>query len=151
MSTRELKYVDGRLVDNQGTIVDRLDPSSGYRRVWNGKRLEMSHRYIYRMHYGDFKGNIDHKDRDPLNNRIENLRVCTQSTNTINSSIRSDNTSGYKGVTWHKSCQKWASQTMKGGKRVHLGVFECPKEAALAYNYRVKDLFGEFCVFNKVF
>src|ERR1700730_17241508 len=50
---------------------------------------------------------IDHIDRDPLNNQTDNLRYATRSQQEANKSVRVDNTSGYKGVTWHGSCQKW--------------------------------------------
>lgn len=140
----------GNLTKN-GVVLCSFDKSSGYKRVrYQGKWL-LSHRVIWEMFNGSFNHNIDHKNGDKLDNRIENLRPCNQSQNTINSSIRSDNTSGYKGVTWSKAANKWASQTMKDGKRVHVGVFENPKEAALAYNYKVLELFGEYGKFNEVF
>jgi hypothetical protein len=71
--------------------------------------------------------------------------------NTANAAIRSDNTTGYIGVTWHKTTNKWQAQTMFKGKRIHIGLFNSKDEAALAYNYKLTELFGYQCTFNQVF
>lgn len=132
-----------------GNEVGRLD--CGYISVsFNGVTRRV-HRVIFALTNGVFNGHIDHINGVKTDNRPENLRICTQGLNTANSRKRSDNTSGYKGVTWHKLVNKWASQTMFNGKRVHLGCYEDKREAALVYNYKLEELFGKDCVFNSVF
>lgn len=127
-----------------------FDKSSGYYRVkFMGKGF-LEHRVIYEMFNGHFTHDLDHIDRNKLNNKIENLRTCSRPENVLNSRIRVDNKSGYKGVVWHKASGKWQAQTMLVGKRIHIGLFDNPKHAALAYNKVVKELHGDFPVLNNV-
>ena len=58
--------------------------------------------------------NYDHIDRNELNNRRYNLRLCTNQENLINKSIRSDNTSGVTGVSWNSRYNKWAAELKIG-------------------------------------
>jgi hypothetical protein len=131
-----------------GSYTSWLDLSSGYYRLsFKGKHY-LEHRVIYEMFNGPFVGDLDHIDRNKLNNRIDNLRLCTRPQNVVNSKVRSDNKSGYKGVVWHKASGKWQAQTMLKGKRLHLGLFNNPEDAALAYNKKMKELHGDFAVLN---
>jgi hypothetical protein len=67
---------------------------------------------------------VDHIDGNPLNNRRSNLRVCRQAENVQNTHrIRSDNTSGFKGVSWSKEKRKWHAYVKVNGKRKHIGYF----------------------------
>lgn len=75
------------------------------------------------------KGIIDHKDRNPFNDRWNNYRDVTQSDNMKNISARSDNTSGYKGVSFNKQHKKWESYINSKGKRFGLGLYTDIKEA----------------------
>lgn len=127
------------------------DHEQGYSRFTIVGRLTMFHRLVYALCKGPVVGNVDHIDGDVTNNHPDNLRLCCQSLNTANSKVRSDNTSGYTGVIWHKASNKWQAQTMLKGKRIHIGLFSCPKEAALAYNHELTKLFGHQCTYNKVF
>lgn len=72
---------------------------------------------------------IDHIDRNPSNNRIENLRPVNQQCNLRNASPRTDNTSGVKGVSWDKRCEKWRAEMFIGGKYVYLGRYTTKIEA----------------------
>jgi hypothetical protein len=91
---------------------------------------------------------IDHKNRNTLDNRKENLRECTYSENNINCGIKKNNTSGFKGVNKHAN--KWRAYIKYNNKQIHLGTFENIIEAALAYNKKAIELFGEFAVLNVV-
>ncbi len=122
--------------------------SRGYRRIsirLNGKRRRLSaHRLAWFMVHGELPNVIDHIDGDKLNNAIKNLRSCNQHQNMQNTGKRSDNTSGYKGVSWSKTNKKWVSLIRYDGKQVYLGVFNCPKEASEVYQSKAKELFGEY-------
>jgi hypothetical protein len=87
---------------------------------------------------------IDHIDRDGLNNRRENLRVSTPSQNSQNSRKNSLNTSGFKGVFFQKGLGKWRAQIKTNGKRKSLGCFLSPEEAHEAYCRASDKYHGEF-------
>lgn len=94
---------------------------------------------------------IDHKDRNPLNNLEDNLRIATPSQNMANrAKQRRKCSSIYKGVSFRKYNLDWESYIMKNRKRIHLGIFKDEKEAALAYNKAAIELFGEFALLNIV-
>lgn len=143
-------YDDGKLFRN-GAEVGWFDKGCSYFRVRFKNKSYLLHRLIYAYHYGYLPKFIDHIDRDKTNNRIKNLRGTEKKqNNTVNSVARSDNTSGYKGVTWHKSSKKWHSSIFKDGKRHYLGVFNDIKEAAKIYNDKARELFGEFAFLNEI-
>ena len=91
---------------------------------------------------------IDHKDSNPLNNRRLNLRYATSSQNGANSSIVSNNTSGFKGVHWCGTVKKWIAKTKCHYKVHYIGGFNSKTEAAVAYNKKVIELHGEFAKLN---
>ena len=113
-------------------------------------RVVYMHRVILeRMGFKDFESS-DHINRNQLDNRRCNLRSVTQRENLHNQGKRSNNTSGYKGVTWAKHATKWRAQMQLNGKYKHIGYFDDKKEAARAYNKAAKKHHGEFAVLNEV-
>jgi hypothetical protein len=74
---------------------------------------------------------IDYKNRNPLDNRKSNLRFVTTSQNAINTKLRITNTSGFKGISWDKTKNKWAVNLMKDGKKKYKQKFESLDEAVL--------------------
>lgn len=92
----------------------------------------------------------DHHSGDTLDNRRDNLRVCTHAENCRNQQNRPCS-SKYKGVRKQKvSQQKWTAQIKLDGKQIHLGCFDDEIKAARAYNIKAKELFGEFARLNNV-
>lgn len=91
---------------------------------------------------------VDHINRDTLDNRKENLRICSVSQNTVNSKVQSNNTSGYKGVSFNKALQRWIARTKKDGKEYHCGSFNNPEDAYSAYCKKAKELHGEYIRFE---
>jgi len=90
---------------------------------------------------------VDHRDGDGLNNQRENLRFATQMQNTQNQRLKSNNTSGYKGVCrWKKG--RWQAYITVHKKRIPLGLFNDKEEAARAYDTAARHYFGEFAVLN---
>ncbi len=92
---------------------------------------------------------IDHKDHDTLNNQRSNLRVATVSLNGANRRKGRSNTSSlYKGVHWYTAVGKWKAVIRKNGEAFFLGHFEDEVGAALAYDNKALELFGEFAHLN---
>jgi len=93
---------------------------------------------------------VDHIDRNPLNNQRSNLRLCTSSQNKCNRGPRKDNKSGYKGVSWHSQRNKWTARIKTPyGKYLHLGLFSDKLDAVNAYNEAAQKHHGEFAFINK--
>lgn len=91
---------------------------------------------------------VTHVDGNRLNNRRSNLRVVTYAQNGYNKRLSSRNTSGYKGVYWHRSANKWAARISKNYKQKHLGLFNTPEEAHRAYCEAAEKYHGEFANFG---
>ncbi len=92
----------------------------------------------------------DHRNRDELDNRRNNLRPATFSENGQNYGLRKDNKSGYKGVTWSRRHGCWRARITILGRQTFLGHFGSKTDAARAYNEAAVKLFGEFAVLNPV-
>ena len=88
---------------------------------------------------------VDHKNHDTLDNRRENLRVCTNAENCRNRrGPRARSFSGVRGVCWNKKCGKWRAQIRVGGKNRHLGLFISKAAAGAAYIAANRTHFGDF-------
>jgi len=117
-----------------------------YRRIKFNYFNYKAHRLAYYMYHGiDPRNNdIDHEDRNGLNNKINNLRLATRSDNCKNRSIAENNTSGVTGVTWNKKRRKWATQIKMNGKQKYLGYFVNKEDAIQARKEAEKKYFGKF-------
>jgi len=108
--------------------------------------------YAHRLAWFYVKGvwpeeEIDHKDTDGHNNRLNNLRECTHAQNMINRS--SVNETGYRGVYQQKQCivPRWCAGIVVDKKKIYLGSFETPEAAHAAYCSAAKKYHGEFARF----
>jgi len=110
-----------------------------------GKSLLM-HRLI--LDVTDINIDVDHINRNPLDNRGINLRIATRSQNMRNQPQRRGTSSKYKGVSLLKGTKWRARAKDKNGKELHIGTFLKEVDAAIAYNKYVKDNFGEFAYLN---
>lgn len=105
----------------------------------------LAHRVAWAIHYGEIPSlDIDHKNCNKKDNRIENLRLATGSQNASNKHMYKNNTSGYKGVTWYERNGKWASKIRINGKLLHLGYFSEKEDAYAAYCMAAPKHHGEF-------
>lgn len=96
----------------------------------NGNRV-MIHRFI--MNVVDDNLEVDHENRNALDNRKENLRIVTRSKNQQNKSKLKTNTSGVTGVSWHKVAGKWIVRiNVKDGERGSMGYFDNIEDATIA-------------------
>ena len=148
-------YIDGKLFWNNAACHRVAGKEAG---SFNGNyytvRVEGNqyflHKIVYEMHYGEVDTGVDHKDGDKTNNRIENLRQATKSQNEANTTKRSTNTSGYKGVYWLKNAGKWRAKIDFNKQQIHIGLFDSKVEAAIAYNKKATELFGEYASLNEL-
>ena len=130
LNGRKIKYEDGKLwawrelktkpsdwVEMKGCV----HKSTGYRVVKINYKTYLYHRVVYFLHNNDWDihdtccdNSIDHRDRNPLNNSIENLRVVTNQQNTWNRDV--------KGYTFIKASGKYQAQIRVDGKKKYLGI-----------------------------
>lgn len=134
-----------------GKMAGTLSSSDGYRYVKCGKSRNRVavHRVVFLMHHGYIPDVIDHINGIRDDNRAENLRdALGQSNNCANQKKQHGRTSKYKGVCWDSSRGKWAAYAKKNGVSFYLGRFTSEDKAAMAYNKKAKELFGEFSNIN---
>lgn len=118
----------------------------GYARSDVGRKRLYMHRFILGV---KDKKVVDHKNGDGLDNRKENLRAGNQSLNMANQKLSSANTSGYKGVGWHKTLKYWTS-TLKVNGKGHVKYSKNIKDAVRKYNEMAINFFGDYALLNKL-
>jgi hypothetical protein len=158
-SYRKIKLTQGQyaLVDtsdfewlNSFTWWAQYDPSiDGYyvrtqiKRASKDWPMVTMHRLLLGLGFGD-KRVGDHVNGNPLDNRRHNLRIATVRQNCCNVKLSTRNTSGYKGVTWRKSRDRWLAQIRVNGKLKILGHFKDKLLAHKAYCTASAKYHGEF-------
>ena len=106
---------------------------NGYIRIQIDRKDHLAHRLAWLYIHGVIpEADIDHINRRKDDNRIANLRAATRSENQQNHPKRSDNTSGFPGVSWYKKVNKWGAHIKHSGRRIHIGLYETLEEAAAA-------------------
>lgn len=121
----------------------------GYARSSKMKQGKTTNIAIHRLITNCPKGKVvDHINRNPLDNRKCNLRICTQKGNIANSKIFSNNTTGYKGVSFNKKQKTYLSHINVDQRQLYLGNFETAEDAANAYNNAAILYFKEFARLN---
>jgi hypothetical protein len=148
------EYRDGDLywkkqASNRVTIGARVgfQDSSGYRAIRLTEGLYRIHRLIFLMHNGWLPVEIDHKDKDKLNNTLSNLRATTKRQNQYNTTIRKDSTTGIKGVIWATQNKKWRVQVRHSLGRFSAYIDDLDLAELVAIEARNK-FHGEFARHN---
>lgn len=143
-------------------LVDDEDYDSLMRWKWTAK--ESKHTvYAYRKYRKDgkqytitmhrqimgnpFGAEVDHIDRDGLNNQRENLRIATHRQNAYNATPQA-NKHGFRGVYLHRKSGLWQSQITAKGRKISLGYHKTPEDAARAYDAAAREHHGEFATLN---
>lgn len=143
------KYVDGELVRRIGTSTRAKTGSiSGSKHPTSYKITKVdgvvyyNHRIVWLYFYGYIpENNIDHVDRDKLNNKIENLREVSQSCNVRNTGVPINNTSTVKGVPLITKTGNWRSYIKINGGQKHLGTY-CEMVNAVAARLCAEQCLG---------
>jgi hypothetical protein len=99
--------------------------SKGYIYIYLFGEIYSSHRLAFLYMTGQFPPEeVDHINRDSLDNRWENLKPATHSENNRNKRTNRNNTSGKMGVVWHKRKQRWEARISSDDVRQSLGYFD---------------------------
>lgn len=143
------------LSSGQSFIVDIEDTPVLFRHKWRMNGLG----YVFYGHAGllhrlimqpSKEKVVDHINGDPWDCRKQNMRVITQKQNSYNCRIRKNNKSGYKGVSYSNSRNRYESCICVDGKTRHLGRYKTAIEAAIAYNKAASFYFGEYAKLNSL-
>lgn len=110
-------------------------------RKGRNNRLIYLHRSVLSVPNGI---SVDHVSGDGLDNRKVNLRVATTAQNQHNARLRTDSSSGAKGVSWCKKSRKWKAYIKENGKQRHLGLFNTIEAASHAYGEASVEVYGAF-------
>lgn len=110
------------------------------------KKSILMHRFILNV---PINKEIDHINRNGLDNRKVNLRICSHIENSWNTDKKKNNKSGYKGVFFIKRLNLWIARISINQKSITLGYFKTKDEAAKMYNNYAKKYFGEFAYLNQ--
>lgn len=111
----------------------------------SGKHIKI---YMHRLLMGFPSETVDHINRNKIDNREDNLRVCGQQKNCSNSPKKKNNSSGYMGVSFDKSMRGWEAYIHPNRKKIHLGYFSDKESAAKARDVAAIKYFGEYANLN---
>ena len=100
------------------------------------------HRLVWQFHHGNCPSTLDHIDGNKSNNAIENLRPATNAQNAANRGALKTNKLSLKGVCCEKG--KYKANIKINGRSCHIGYFNNPEDAYVAYCKKAKEVFGEF-------
>lgn len=126
--------MERKLKSGRWKICGHKPNCKGYSQVGIDGKLYCTHRLIWLLVHGEWpERDIDHIDRDRMNNRIENLRPATKSENCHNQGLQSNNTSGYPGVYFDKRSGKYKSHITVHGQTIYQGMYPTAEEAYRAY------------------
>lgn len=127
----------------EGRIPGHTD-KHGYHYIRLGQVRVGAHRLAWLYVYGVLpNGLIDHRNGNPSDNRIDNLRVVNPEKNSWNARKASTNRSGYRGVSWHSPSKRWQAQITHNKQPIHLGYFDTRELAAEVYEATALRLRGE--------
>lgn len=121
--------------------------SLGYIRVTIDRKVFMAHRLAWFYCFEEWPtGIIDHIDGNKSNNILNNLRETTETLNKGNTQKQSNNTSGFKGVSFDKESGKFKASIRINRVLKNLGRYATAQEASLVYLQASRLHFGEFSI-----
>jgi len=118
----------------------------GYVQLSVDGKYYYGHRLAWWFVHGEWpKGDLDHINGDPSDNRIANLRLAAKWQNSANAKRRGP---GLKGTWWMKDRRKWHAAIRHDGRQIHLGSFDDEQSAHAAYCDAARRFKGEFARFD---
>ena len=148
-----IKHFESYSVSNLGNVKNNVTnkilkqyTNQGYKYIHLNGKYKKVHRLVAEAFIPNPENKlcVDHKNNIRDDNRIDNLRWVTIKENCQNVSISSKNTSGYKGVYWDKSFNRWRANIFENGLKVHIGYFESLDDAVKARQKKANEVFGEY-------
>lgn len=147
--TGKFKWLKRRIgvqFDKEPGTVNKVD---GYRVIWADSKHVKAHKVAWFLHYDEWPTlEIDHINRDPLDNRIANLRLATRQQNGWNRKGGKGNFHNFQGMSYEKNRKKWLARIRVNGVLKNLGRYDDIVEAAKAYDKAARKYFGEFACLN---
>jgi len=146
----KLGEIKSKKYNYKNKILKPNNNEKGYLRIGLRKNGKKKIYFIHRLLAIQFIPNphnykeVDHFDRNPLNNNLENLRWITPSGNTRNQNKKKNCSSKYRGVSWDKRNLKWKTAISINGKNKTLGHFETEEEAYECYKKKYEELMSVF-------
>jgi hypothetical protein len=158
---KEIQLTQGQVAIVDDDMYDYLNQWKWYANKLKGKyyavrNLRLNKKYagallMHRVIMNPIKGLVvDHVNGLTLDNRKENLRICTQADNMKNQKLSTNNKTGFRGVSWHKNKKVFESRIHSNNIRYHLGIYNNSIDAARAYNEAAIKYHGEFANINKI-
>jgi len=127
-----------------GDALPMRDNGAGYLYATIDRQHIGVHRIAWAVMIGRWPDEVDHRNGDKADNRWANLREAARSQNECNKPAKRNNTSGFKGVGWHKDRGAWRAYIQKDGRHHSLGYHATPEDAHRAYAAAASRLHGEF-------
>ena len=154
---------DNYLVSNFGNIknsktnriLKQSNHTQGYKQINLSKNGKLKKFKVHRLVGIAFLENpgekpmIDHIDKNKENNNVKNLRWATSKDNLANQGKQKNNTTGFKGVAYHKPSKKYQATIYINGKNKSLGLFKTAEEASREYDAKAEEIHQEFYYKNK--
>ena len=129
---------------NVGDLAGSLAKNHGYWVVGLDNKLLLAHRIVFAMVHGSWPHQVDHINGVKTDNRPSNLRAASHADNQRNKRLQKTNTSGVKGVSWHKRDQNWSAQCKVNGRIHNLGQHKTIQAAEAAVRAFREQNHGEF-------
>ena len=115
------------------------------RRVTRGNRMILLHMLLLGPHTGQ---DVDHINGDRMDNRRQNLRLCTHQENCFNQRKKITNTSGYTGVSYSKRSSRYEAYIHRDARKIYLGLYATPEAAARVRDQAALRYHGEYARLN---
>lgn len=156
---KEIKLTQGRVAQVDDEDFEELSKYKWFAHQRKGYSFyAIRHQYNGYRQYRDVKMHQqimgikggDHKDGNGMNNQRHNLRRCTHQQNCMNVRPRAGCSSKFKGVSYHQQNERWRATIVLNGKQISLGCYATEEEAAVIYNRKAAEVFGEFARLNVV-
>ncbi len=152
LSKLDYSRTDGNFYWNQttapanvrGMLAGRIT-TFGYRQIASRVMTIHAHVLAFYLHHGRMpSGDVDHINRNRLDNRIENLREATRSQNAFNSLAKRTNKLGARGIVYDPCSDNYRAAVVKEGKRYYCGRHKTLDAAIAARHAKAVELFGEY-------